>query len=205
VAETIFPATEYRSGGLPKVYDYANAVFPLIRSASGNSKGTYALRLVQRRCADGTEFNALENAISKLRKELKQAGPKRAVYELDLGLEALELKLYETEDDHGNVRGGQCLSHISLKLGPNRELYLTAMYRYQFFIQKGLGNFKGLARLQSCIARELQIPVGPLVCHATLAILEDKEVGAHWHRSDISELIESCEALASSSAAVAAA
>jgi hypothetical protein len=205
VAETIFPATEYRLGGLTKVYEYPTTVYPYIRSAPGNNKGTYALRLVQRRCADGTHFNALKTAIDKLRKQLKQPGPQRAVYELDLGLEALELKLYETEDDHRNVRGGQCLSHISLKLGANQELYLTAIYRYQYFIQKALGNFKGLARLQSCIARELGIPVGPLVCHATLAILEDDEVGANWKHSEIRTLVSACEAAAVTQTKIAAA
>lgn len=205
VAETIFPAAEYRSGGLAKVYDYPTSVFPYIRSAPGNQKGTYALRLVQRRCADGSHFNALESAIDKLRKQLKRPGAQRAVYEIDLGLEALELKLYETEDDHRNVRGGQCLSHISLKLGANHELYLTAIYRYQYFIQKALGNFKGLARLQNCIARELAIPVGPLVCHATLAILEDNDVGAPWKRSEITALLAACEVAGTTATAVTAA
>jgi hypothetical protein len=205
VAETIFPATEYRSGGLTKVYDYPRSIFPYIRAAPGNAKGTYALRLVQRRCADGSNFNALETAIEKLRKQLRRPGAQRAVYELDLGMEALELKLYDTEDDHTNVRGGQCLSHISLKLGPNHELYMTALYRYQYFVQKALGNFKGLARLQSCIARELGIPTGPLVCHATLAILEDNEVGTGWRSSAVKELIAVCQDAGNGAAAVAAA
>ena len=114
VAETIFPSAEYVSGGLPKVLQYPNTVFPEIKSVSANSRGTYALRLTQ-----------------------------RAVYELDLGLEPLELKFYDPEIDHANPRGGQCLSHVSLKLGPDRELYLTALYRYQYFLQKALGNLKG--------------------------------------------------------------
>jgi hypothetical protein len=196
VAETIFPASEYRSGGLAKVYDYPNTIFPIIKSIPANRKGTYALRLVQRRCSDGSLFNPLEFALDKLRKQLKQAGPQRAIYELDLNLEALELKFYDVEVDHANPRGGQCLSHISLKLGPDRDLYLTALYRYQYFVQKALGNFKGLARLQDCIARELGIPVGPLVCHATLAILESNDVGEPWRKHAVRTLVEECEAVA---------
>jgi hypothetical protein len=146
--------------------------------------------------SDGKSFNPLETAIEKLRGQLDRSGPQRAIYELDLTVEALELKFYESELDHGNPRGGQCLSHISLKLGENRELYLTALYRYQFFIQKALGNFKGLARLQACIARELGIPIGPLVCHATLAILEDNALGAPWKRADVDDLLQECEQLA---------
>jgi hypothetical protein len=205
VAETIFPAVEYRAGGLAKVYDYPNTIFPEIKSVPANSRGTYAQRLVQRRLSDGKFFNPLKLAIEKLRRQLKQKGPQRAIYELDLNTEALELKLYDAEIDHANTRGGQCLSHVSLKLGPQRELYLTALYRYQFFVQKALGNFKGLARLQACVARELGIPVGPLVCHATLAILEDDRVGESWKRTRIKKLIESCEALPAAQSAEAAA
>jgi hypothetical protein len=117
------------------------------------------------------------------------------VYELDLGLEALELKLYSAEDDHNVPRAGQCLSHISLKLGPDRELYLTAVYRYQYFVQKALGNLLGLARLQGAIARELGIPVGPLVCHATMAILEDHQLenSTPWNRAEVRNLLNTCK------------
>jgi hypothetical protein len=205
VAETIFPAVEYRAGGLARVYDYPNSIFPEIQSVPANSRGTYAQRLVHRSMSNGEIFNPLEFAIEKLRRQLKQYGPQRAIYELDLNAEALELKFYDAEIDHANTRGGQCLSHVSLKLGPARELYLTAIYRYQYFIQKALGNFKGLARLQACIARELNIPTGPLVCHATLAILEDDHVGASWHRATLEKLIERCESVKTKSSSEVAA
>jgi hypothetical protein len=173
-----------------KVLQYPDAIYPEIKSVNANSRGTYALRLTRRKCSDGTFMQPLDVLIDKLRRQLKQPGPQRAVYELDLGLEPLELKFYDAETDHANPRGGQCLSHVSLKLGPNRELYLTALYRYQYFIQKALGNLKGLARLQGCIAREVGIPVGPLVCHATLAVLE---TGPKWNWSTVDDLIADCE------------
>ncbi len=196
VAETIFPAVEYRTGGLQAVYKYPETVYPVIRTAPQNRWGTYALRLTARRCADGAILNPLELAIQKLKAQLATKAPKRAAYELDAGLEALELKLYSAEDDHSKVRGGQCLSHISLKLGSNRELYLTALYRYQYFGQKALGNLLGLARLQACIAREVGIAVGPLVCHATMAILEDRQLDkAPWDRAQMSKLVDECIAL----------
>lgn len=197
VAETIFPATEYRQGGIEAVYRYPDSVYPFIRSVQQNRWGSYALRLTERKCSDGTTMAPLELAINKLKKQLSTASPKRAVYELDLGLEPLELKLYSAEDDHNNNRGGQCLSHISLKLGPNRELYMTALYRYQFYVQKALGNLLGLARLQAAIAREVEIPVGPLVCHATMAILEDHQLenSAPWYRDDVIGLLKKCNAI----------
>lgn len=195
VAETIFPAEEYRSGGLKKVYEYPETIFPHIQSIEANRKGTYALRLVQRQKGNGAKINPLEILIDKLCKQVAHRGPMRAVYELDLCVDAAELKFYDYEVDFNNYRSGQCLSHVSLKLGPERELYLTAMYRYQYFVQKAVGNFKGLARLQDCIAREVGIPVGPLVCHATLATLESEN---GWNKSGIAGLIADCKTLAAS-------
>ena len=197
VADTIFPAAEYIAGGLKQLYEYPESIYPHIKSIPANSKGTYALRLVQRNCSDQSTMNPLDILIDKLKTELKRkkSGPMRAIYELDLGMEPLELKFYEAEVDHDNHRSGQCLSHVSLKLGPNRELYLTALYRYQYFVQKALGNLKGLARLQDCIAREVGIQTGPLVCHATLAALETgkgtpKEPA--WGRAGLDALIADC-------------
>lgn len=208
VADTIFPTTEYLSGGLAKVYEYPTSIYQHIKSIPSNRKGTYALRLVQRQCSNNETLNPLDMAITKLRKQLKASGPMRAVYELDLNMEALELKFYEAELDHDNHRSGQCLSHVSLKLGPDRELYLTALYRYQYFVQKALGNFKGLARLQACIAREVGIPAGPLVCHATLAVLETgKGAGndGNWGRRPLEHLVRECRAIEDKAAVRAAA
>jgi hypothetical protein len=197
VAETLFPATEYRAGGMSRVYEYATTVFQAIKSLPANRKGTYAYRLVRRKISDGQYVNPLETLIEKMRRQLKLAGPQRAIYELDLCCEPAELKFYDPEIDRANPRSGQCLSHLSFKLGPDRELYLTALYRYQYFVQKALGNFKGLARLQACVAREVGIPVGPLVCHATLAVLEDDRLGEPWNRSSAKTLIAQCQSSSS--------
>jgi hypothetical protein len=204
VAETIFPAVEYRQGGINAVYDYPKTVYPFIKSE--NRWGTYALRLTERKCSDGSKVFPLELAITKLKKQLATKSPKRAAYELDLGLEPLELKLYDTEKDNANQRGGQCLSHISLKLGPDRELYMTAIYRYQYYLQKAPGNLLGLARLQAAIAREAEVEVGPLVCHATMAILEDHQLdnSISWSRADVSQLVETCKVIRDKAREVAA-
>ena len=206
VAETIFPAVEYRQGGIKAVYAYPESVYPHIQNLPQNNWGTYALRLTERRCTDGTKVTPLELTISKLKRQLSTNAPKRAVYELDLGLEALDLKLYSAEDDHNSIRGGQCLSHISLKLGPSRELFMTALYRYQFYMQKAIGNLLGLARLQAAIAREVEVSVGPLVCHATMAILEDRQLenSVSWSRADVGALLKRCKAIRDTQGDVAA-
>jgi hypothetical protein len=204
VAETIFPAFEYRQGGISAVYKYPTSVYPFIRDE--NRWGTYALRLTERKCSDGTVMSPLEIVIDKLKRQLSTTSPKRAVYELDLGLEALDLKFYSAEDDNNNNRGGQCLSHVSLKLGPNGELYMTALYRYQFYVQKAVGNLLGLARLQSAIANEVGIPVGPLVCHATMAMLEDRQLdsSAPWRHAELGDLLDKCKAIRDNGVEVAA-
>lgn len=197
VAETIFPAVEYRQGGLPAVFAYPETIYPHIQSE--NPWGTYALRMTAtREDKDGVAYNPLEVLIEKLRRQLALASPKRAAYEIGLMSEALDLTLYDADEDRTRVVAGQCLSHLSFKLGPNHELYLTALYRYQWFVQKALGNLLGLARLQGCIARELKVPVGPLVCHAALAVLEDTRVAKlPWKRCDLKELIDQCDAILS--------
>ena len=188
VAETIFPSAEYRRGGISAVLEYPNRIYPLIKSVRANQWGTYALRLTERTCSDGTTFKPLEHLLEKMKKELSTTGPKRAAYELDLMSEPLDLKLFDADADRDKTRGGQCLSHISFKFGPKRELYITAIYRYQWFVQKALGNLLGLARLQDCIATELGVPVGPLVCHATLAAWESKNLdnSIKWSTKDLS-------------------
>lgn len=206
VAETIFPAFEYRKGGIDAVYQYPESIYPHIRRYQPNNWGTYALRLTERKCSDGTTMVPLKIAVEKLKKQLSLISPKRAFYELDLGLDPLELKLYSAEDDYSRTRAGQCLSHISLKLGPNRELYLTALYRNQYFIQKAIGNLLGLARLQAAVAQEVGIPIGPLVCHATMAMLEDHglETSVPWRRDEVDLLLKKCQEIRNTETEVAA-
>lgn len=187
VAETIFPATEYKRQGLEGVYNYADTVHPFIKPLRANRQNTYAYRLV-RRGTGPNPLNPLKILLEKMRVQLNSKFTLFAAYELDLCLETSELKFYDVEIDRKNTIGGQCLSHVSLKLGPDKKLYMTAMYRSQYFVQKALGNYKGLANLQACIARELGIAVGPLVVHATMARLED--IGGS---GKVNTLLTACE------------
>lgn len=181
VAETIFPMTEYRQGGMQKVYEYPEAIYPNIKAE--NPWGTYALRLVAERVdSDGDPYRPLETMINKMRRQLwgepaKTAQRKRCFYELDVGMPAAELKLYDPDDDAEATVRTQCLSHLSFKFGKTNSLYLTAMYRSQYFVEKALGNYRGLAALQAAVANELKIEVGPLVVHATYANYDAAAVG----------------------------
>lgn len=194
VADTIFPAWEYVRHGPRGVYDvYPDEVYPAISDLPANRWGTYAYRLVRRKDDDGQEFVPLERLVEKLKVEAANPSPKRAVYELDADLAGLST--YDATRDWNNYMGGQCLSHVSVKLGPKKEVYLTALYRYQYFVRKALGNFLGLARLQDFIAREAGLVVGPLVCHATLARLDTGPSGG-WGLGEIDRLVERFHSLA---------
>jgi hypothetical protein len=192
VADTIFPMTEYVQGGMPQVYQYPEAIFENIKSAAGNGWGSYALRLTKRPSKNGPAFfNPLEAMIDKMRVQLK-GQRKRCFYELDTTMPVAELKLYEADDDKKKTVGTQCLSHLSFKFGKEDSLYLTAMYRSQHFMEKALGNYRGLAGLQAAVAKELSLTPGPLVVHATYACYDVAAVGG---LQAALKLVKACRAL----------
>lgn len=175
VADTIFPAFEYKKHGKNGVYEvYPNEIYPAIRCDKANSYGTYAYRIVRGRGPNGEECRPLENVMKKLTSQIKNPNGKRCVFELsvdDLSEDAVETIPISRNDNR--LFGFPCLSHLSFKLNRDRtELHLTAIYRSHYYIQKALGNLLGLARLQAFMARELGIKPGILVCHSTLAKLD---------------------------------
>jgi len=171
VAETIFPAAEYKKHGIKGVMEYyPDVIYPQIKCNSDNSKGTYALRLVRGIDSNGEQCNPLKNVLTRLISQLNRTnGAIRCAYELPLD----DIETIAINRNDKTIMGFPCLSHLSFKLNEDRsEIILTALYRSQDYIQKALGNLRGLARLQSFVARELGISVGPLVCHSTYARLD---------------------------------
>lgn len=182
VAETIFPGWEYVKNGAKGVFEiYPDEIYPKVKS----QWGTYAYRLVRRQAAGGKIINPLEQCIEKLVNEREQPGPKRACYEIGVCEGAHDIPLYDTATDLKRRLGGPCLSHLSFKLGLKGELYLTAMYRSHYYVERVLGNLLGLARLQSFVAKEAGLEVGPLTVLSTYARLE---VGINEFRDLLREL-----------------
>ena len=66
---------------------------------------------------------------------------------------------------------------------------MTALYRNQQYIERAYGNFLGLARLQAFIAREIDLNIGALVCHATHAEIDD------LGKKAVQDLLETSRAL----------
>ena len=88
VAETIFPAWEFRRYGTEGVYSvYPEQIYPEIKK----------LQAVRRRDENNKCYNPLERVVNKLRSELERNNPKRAAYELDT--EAHGLSTYNARID----------------------------------------------------------------------------------------------------------
>ena len=169
VAETIFPAGEYRRHGPRGVYEiYPREVFPLIKPLKELLWGTYAYRLVWRDGPNG-RVNPLETCVEKIKRQLASKSPKTACYELSLCDVGLDLALYDPLKDRNRPMSGPCLSHVSFKITRDRRLLMTALYRSHYYVQKALGNLLGLARLQAFVCEQTQLAPGPLVCVSTYA------------------------------------
>jgi len=187
VAETIFPGYEYIHRGVDGVFKtYPDELYPRLESHDDTRNwGTYAHRLLRRTDRKGKPYNPLEVLINKMREKR----PVRASYEIGLGLD-VDVATYDSDEDRKSRLGGPCLSHLSFKL-LDKSIHLTVMYRFHYYVQRAFGNLLGLARLQSFVAKQVGVSIGPLVCHSTLAVL-DHEKG--WKKSAIPPLVTACRA-----------
>ena len=171
VAETIFPGWEYLHRGVGGVYTKYPDEYKLLKRGS-SGWGTYAQRLVSRTDREGNETNPLGELVTKMRKTHHGRKAKyRACYEIGMPGDWLELPLYDDERDGGRLRGAPCLTHLSFKLIEGC-VHLTALYRSHDYRYKVPGNLLGLARLQAFVAREVDVEIGTLVVHSTLAYLD---------------------------------
>lgn len=193
VVNTIFPAQLYVQHGAAGIYDrYISEVYPKIKRHPDCSWGTYAHRILCRTAADGSTMNPLKDLVEKLRGQLTTSGPNRAVYELGIIDLFLDIPVYDPRSDRMRPLGGPCLSHLSFKLTADRRLMLTAFYRSHYYVQRALGNLFGLAHLQHFVAQETGLTVGPLICHSSVAILD--QTSGKWGKGAIRDLIGDCHA-----------
>lgn len=192
VAGTIFPTSEYLNYGSRGVYEvYPNEVYPEIR----DSWGRYAFRLVRWTNSSGSTINPLKTLVEKMINQLKNPQRKRACYELSLTESAIDLPLYDPASDSKLTRGGPCLSHISIKIGPENKLYLTALYRSHSYIARALGNFYGLAALQAFICNETKLAPGPLLSVSSYARIEpDENKNKAWTVAEALRLVKDARA-----------
>lgn len=199
VANTIFPVSLYRAGR-------PDAFYAAVRGSQGrrapsptswgSKGGTYAGRLVRYPTHGKGELNQIKRIIEFLDAEKVY----RDRYEISLVSEspddALEAPAVCTSAStfvpgyDNAVRGGQCLSHISLNVTAGK-LSMTALYRHQTFVERAYGNFLGLARLQHFLVQESRrdLEVGELMVVASHAEIESSAA------SQRVALLQSCKEL----------
>jgi hypothetical protein len=193
VVNTIFPAQLYARHGAQGVYErYLTEVYPQIKEHPDCSWGTYAQRILCRTDANGATIYPLRDLVEKLKVQLNMKGANRGVYELGILDLFLDIPIYEPGSDRNRPLGGPCLSHLTFKLGPDRALHLTALYRSHWYVQRALGNLFGLAHLQHFVAQETGLKLGPLTCVSSVAQLEVQ--ARSWGKKDVRDLIARCHA-----------
>jgi len=187
VANTIFPAPYYHHGpgivARQRLYALYRGAYTVVQRHPSRPWGTYFHRLVAYPADNGMTVNQLEETILRLTAQLARPNPLSSAYELGVTFpeghagcaEAAQdigedLRIYRPGKDR-RLRGGPCLSHVSLKL-VERKLHMTALYRNQYFISRAYGNYVGLGRLLDFLCRETNCTPGELLCIATHADAE---------------------------------
>lgn len=183
VMNTIFPGGFYKQGGAQAVFDD----FPKAYQFSREKWGTYAGRMFSP--IDGKA--GAKSRIQVIIDKLKTTAPKmRAAYEVDVLDSSYDedLSLYCAESDSRMYRGQPCLAHISFKLHAGDTLTLTAFYRSQYYVTKGLGNFLGLGQLLFFVANETGLKSGALIVHASLALIDPD-----WKAEEIEAMLSTAD------------
>jgi thymidylate synthase len=188
IADTIFPYSLYRASAPdPAVLLYENWEFA--RRVNKRKPGrsiTYFDRLTHYPGANG-EFNQLDEAVNRLKRELSNRSSFRAVTEIGFAGE-VDLRIMAPGTDHPR-RGFPCLSHISVTVD-DHKLHLAAQYRSQDFVLKALGNYLGLSRLLTFIASEVGLPTGDVFVTAAHARADVEEAGGKRRWSGVVDMLE---------------
>jgi hypothetical protein len=172
VANTIFPAAmAAQTADITALAARYEQLFPELQRLEPrkNRDGTYFLRLIAYPGATGS-INQLERLLGKLARELATDGPKRARYEVVVDEPTPEAPVVDSggiaapiiEPSHDtSPMGFPCLSLLSFQTDLS-SLHVVAHYRSQFLLQRGLGNYLGIARLQRYLASQSGLDAGHL-------------------------------------------
>ena len=185
VANTLFPVKMYRSPGAiwspsdkagerdldaaaDSLYGGYIDMLPLLRSANGNSRGTYFERMIRWPSVKSTEFNQLAERIRSLRLASGKHHASNHVQDIAVAFDSHEevttaggsgLQVYASDDRR--PLGFPCLVHIDLSVF-NGHLNMLAVYRNWHLVTKGYGNMLGLSRLLAFLSEQTGYPVGEL-------------------------------------------
>ena len=191
VSNTIFPAAmAAQTADITALSARYEQLFPQLQRLEPrkNRDGTYFLRLIAYPSTTGT-INQLERMLGSLTRELATDAPKRARYEIVVDGPAVDTQVIDpggvaapvVEPSHDtSAMGFPCLSLLSFQ-HDGSSLHVVAHYRSQFLMQRGLGNYLGIARLQRYLAAQAGLHAGQLtivVGHAHADRLRADRIGA---------------------------
>jgi hypothetical protein len=179
VAHTIFPSGPAAESDSPEglVARYIDS-YPTLRRFGANKKGTYFGRIVAYPSPTG-DLDQLTPLIRKLKAELETPGPMSARYEVGIeSAHADDADAPDGETDGAEVavpifaphkdtsrRAFPCLSMLSFQLDAG-QVHLLAQYRYEYLVEKGYGNYLGLARLLEYVTEAVSLAPGQLTVTA---------------------------------------
>jgi hypothetical protein len=206
VASTLFPSNLYPDPGLvwhpdlakadqqrldlaaEDLYEAYRTALPMIRTAHGNSHGTYFGRLVSWPGKTSDGYNQLAVRVHQLRMQRRLGraitnaadmvldGPAEQATEIEDQGETTgqTLQIYHSHDER--TQAFPCLVHVDISVLDNR-LSLLAVYRHWHLITKALGNLIGLSRLQHFLAQQTGYEVGEMVVHGTVTNAQFADFG----------------------------
>jgi thymidylate synthase len=128
---------------------------------AANKYGTYFGRIVAYPRENGLAADQLTATIKKLRDEINKGTKKSSCYEINIYNERLDRRRL----------GFPCLAHLSVHQHQAR-LHLQAIYRNEYLVARGYGNYLGLAELQSYMAAASGLKLGELMITAGHAELD---------------------------------
>lgn len=171
-ANTIFPAGLYHrdldGDAAPRLYESHDlAMKGQSRLKGRHIKNSYFDRMVAYPSGDGP-FNQLQFQIERLATQIaKKGGTLSSAYEIGVSCPQGDVRIQAPGIDR-DLYSFPCLSHVSLTFVEN-AVNLTATYRNQLILQRGYGNFMGLARLAGFVANEVGAAAGEVMIVATHA------------------------------------
>lgn len=171
VANTLFPAAMAALEPDPVRLGqrYLRLLPQLKRLDPANAKGTYFQRLVGYDGPAGTSINQLADLVRRLKVEAATRGPKSARYEIGIDTPtAAALAVHDPGRDT-SAMAFPCLSLLSFQLERGQILHAVAHYRSQYLLQRGYGNYLGLAGLIRYVAAAAELRPGRLTVVAGLA------------------------------------
>lgn len=167
VAGTIFPESIWRlaKGDRHLFYKEYEKALPFIRRKPANRRGIYFERLIAFPGHNGKKVNQLEFIINTWLHENHRHS-------------ALQAGIFDPTTDHSNARqlGFPCLQQVVFyPNGSNGKegLSVVAFYATQTLAEKAYGNYLGLYRLGSFMAKEMGLQLKEVVCVAAALKLSD--------------------------------